>query len=495
MSCVVVGSLTHLVSVPGMARRTKIVATIGPASDSPESLTALIEAGVDVVRLGFAHGSPDRHLETLRRVREAAAACGRIVGALADLPGPKVRTGPFPEGAGAFLDVGHRVNLVPGEGASGTESISVDYPSLLDDLASGDFVALGDGAVVLGIESVSPAGAFAVVHNGGWLKGRPGVHLPAERLRVSSPTAADLALLAVVTEAGFDMVAISFVQTAGDILRARAAAGPQCPMIVAKIETRAAVDNLTEIIDVSDAVMIARGDLGVECAIEEVPHLQKHIIRTCVAWGRPVITATQMLESMVSAPTPTRAEASDIANAVFDGTDALMLSAETAIGHDPVGAVRTMARIATRAEKEADYVQWGGRLGKLQRLEQLQGSLAISAATSMAAWQLALSVEAAAILCCTRSGATARAIARFRPFAPLLGLSPVASTARQLTLTWGLLPLTVPEQKSTDEIVWFAVERAVALGLVHQGETVVVLAGNPADPDPVSDDVRVVRVR
>ncbi|MEO7836624.1 MAG: pyruvate kinase [Acidimicrobiales bacterium] len=478
-----------------MGRRTKIVATIGPACDSPEALTALIDAGVDVVRLGFAHGSTDRHLETLAKVRSAAAACGRVVGVLADLPGPKVRTGPFPDETGALLVVGSRVRLVPGEDASGPDLISVSYPGLLEDLAPGDRVALGDGAVVLGIEEVGPAGAVAVIHNGGWLKGRPGVHLPAARLRVSSPTDADLDLLATITGAGFDMVAISFVQTAADIERARVAAGPNGPMIVAKIETRAAIDNLTGIIDAADAVMIARGDLGVECAIEEVPHLQKYIIRTCVAWGRPVITATQMLESMVYAPTPTRAEVSDIANAVFDGTDALMLSAETAIGHDPTGAVHTMARIASRAELEADYVQWGGRLGKLQRLEQLQGSLAISAATCMAAWQLALSVEAAAILCCTRSGSTARTIARFRPTAPLLGLSPVDATARQLTLTWGLLPLTVPEQGSTDEIVWFAVERAVEIGLVRKGETVVVLAGNPADPDPVSDDVRVVRVR
>ncbi len=471
------------------------MATVGPASDSPEALAHLIDAGVDVVRLGFAHGTTEQHLRTLAAVREAAAACGRVVGVLADLPGPKVRTGPFPDGEGALLAVGHHVILVPGDGTSGTESVSVDYPELLDDLGPGDRVALGDGAVVLGVESVTPAGAIAVVQNGGWLKGRPGVHLPAGRIRVSTPTSADLDLLAIITAAGFDMVAISFVQTAGDIERARAAAGPQGPMIVAKIETRAAVDNLTAIIDVTDAVMIARGDLGVECPIEEVPHLQKHIIRTCVAWGRPVITATQMLESMVYAPTPTRAEASDIANAVFDGTDALMLSAETAIGHDPVTAVRTMARIATRAEKEADYVQWGGRLGKLQRLERLQGSLAISAATSMAAWQLALSVEASALLCCTRSGATARAIARFRPTAPLIGLCPLPAVARQLTLTWGLLPIVVPLHGSTDDMVWFAVERVVKMGLVHQGETVVVLAGDPADPDPVSDDVRVVRVR
>ncbi|MGI9118860.1 MAG: pyruvate kinase [Acidimicrobiales bacterium] len=478
-----------------MDRRTKIVATIGPACDEPEALRSLVEAGMDVARLGFAHGPPEEHLERLRRVRAAAADCGRAVGVLADLPGPKIRTGPFPEGGGVVVVVGDRVHLIPGDGPSGNAAITVDYPSLLEDLMVGDQVALGDGAVVLEVEEVGLAGAVAVVHNGGWLQGRPGLHLPAERLRVSSPTPSDLELLGVVTAAGFDMVAISFVQTADDIRRARAAAGPNGPMIVAKIETRAAVEHLTEIIDVTDAVMIARGDLGVECAIEEVPHLQKHIIRTCVAWGCPVITATQMLESMVHAPTPTRAEASDIANAVFDGTDALMLSAETAIGQEPANAVRTMAKIATRAEKEADYVQWGARLGKLQRLEQLPGSLAITAAISKAAWQVAQSVEPAAILCCTRTGATARTIARFRPTAPLIGLSPDPVTTRQLTLTWGLLPITVPEYTTTDDIVWFAVERAYKMGVVHQGDTVVVLAGNPADSDPISDDLRVIRVR
>jgi len=476
-------------------RRTKIVATIGPACHSFEGLQALVDAGMNVARLGFAHGHPDDHLETLGRVRAAAASRHSIVGVLADLPGPKVRMGPFAPDGGALLVVGQRVSLVPGDGPSDAEVISVDYPELLDGLRIGDLIALGDGAVVVEVEQITPMAAAAVIHNGGWLQGRPGIHLPAGRLRIASPTLKDLRLLEMVTAAGFDMVAISFVQQAEDIERARAAAGPGGPMIVAKIETRAAIENLTEIIDVSDAVMIARGDLGVEYPIEEVPHLQKLIIRTCVAWGRPVITATQMLESMIHTQTPTRAEASDIANAVFDGTDALMLSAETAIGVDPVNAVRTMARIATRAEAEADYVQWGGRLGKLERLDQLPVPLAISAATSRAAWQLALSIDAAAILCCTRSGATARNLARFRPTAPLFGLTPVDATARQLTLTWGLQPLTVAEYSTTDDVVWFAVERACALGVITQGDVVVVLAGNPSDAEPVSDDLRVVRVR
>ena len=477
-----------------MGRRTKIMATVGPACDSPEELRALVEAGMDVARLGFAHGTPEGHLQTLRRIRDAAVACGRVVGVLADLPGPKLRTGQFPED-GILLTVGERVDVVAGTGPSGPHRITVDNPTLLDDLVVGDQLALGDGAVVLEVERTAAGGVVAVANSGGWLQGRPGVRLPAGRNRVSGPTESDLDLLRLVTAAGFDMVAISFIQSADDVLRARRAAGPGGPLIVAKIETRGAVDDLARIIDVADAVMIARGDLGVECAIEEVPHLQKRIIRTCVQWGRPVITATQMLESMVHSPAPTRAEVSDIANAVFDGTDCLMLSAETAIGRDPAEAVRTMARIATTAEREADYVQWGGRLGKLQRLDPVAGSLAITAATSMAAWQVALTVEAAAILCCTRSGTTARAIARFRPTAPLIGLSPSPATAGQLTVSWGVVPVTVPEYGSIDDIIWFATKLIVDMGLARKGDNLVVLAGRPDDPDPIIDNLRVVRVR
>ena len=477
-----------------MDRRTKIVATIGPASDSPEALRSLIDAGMDVARLALAHGTAAEHLDRLRRVRAAAGARGKVLGILADLPGPKVRTGSF-EMDGVLLLEGAQVSLVPGDGPSGPERISVGYPSLLEDLRPGDGVGLGDGAVRLRVRQVGAEGLRAEVEHGGRLQGRPGVHLPSQRVALSTPTAADVSLMKMAVEAGFDMVALSFVKSASDVHQLREAAGSDPPMLVAKVETPAAVEHLDEIIDAADAVMVARGDLGVECAIEDIPHLQKRIIRTCVAWGRPVITATQMLESMVYSPAPTRAEASDIANAVLDGADALMLSGETAIGQDPPKAVRTMARIAVRAEREADYVQWGGRLGKLQRLHETPLPVRVSAAISHAAWQAALSVEAAAILCCTRSGSTARVMARFRPTAPLIGLSPNARTARQLTLTWGVLPVTVPEHASTDDMIWLSVERASQLGLVQKGDVVAVLAGNLADPEPVTDQLRLVRVR
>ena len=263
---------------------------------------------------------------------------------------------------------------------------------------------------------------------------------------------------------------------------------------MAKIETAPAVANLDAILTATDAVMVARGDLGIECPLEEVPHVQKRVIRACVTAGVPVITATQMLESMIHSPAPTRAEVSDVANAVLDGTDAVMLSAETAIGHDPVLVVATMSRIAEAAEAEADYVQWAGRLGRIQRLMALKGRpvpggavpagrgpgpMAITASMTGAAWQAATDAGAKAILCCTTSGTTARAMARFRPAARLVGLSPDPATARQLALSWGVEPLEVQRYESTDEMVWFAVERAVHAGIVGAGDVVAVLAGAP----------------
>jgi pyruvate kinase len=311
---------------------------------------------------------------------------------------------------------------------------------------------------------------------------------------VSTPTDQDLELLDGLAEL-VDFVAISFVRTAEDVHTVRRAVGLSGPQLVAKIETRAACDHLEEVVEAADAIMVARGDLGVECAIEEVPHLQKQIVRLCVAWGVPVITATQMLESMINSPVPTRAEASDVANAVFDGTDAVMLSAETAIGHNPPLAVRTMGRILARAEQEANYTAWGGRLGRLQRRNEVPVDLTIPAAMSHAAWQVATEVGAAGIIVCTRSGRTARAMARFRPPCPLLCFSPLDDVVRQLSLSWGVEPHALGWFDSSDAIIWHAVEVAVRAGLARPGDEVVVLAGDPDETLPTSDVLRVVRVR
>jgi pyruvate kinase len=264
---------------------------------------------------------------------------------------------------------------------------------------------------------------------------------------------------------------------------------------MAKIETASALNDLAEIAATADAVMVARGDLGIDCPLEDVPHLQKHIVRHCVEVGTPVVTATQMLESMIDAPSPTRAEVSDVANAVFDGTDAVMLSAETAIGVDPPNVVATMSRIAKRAEHEASYRQWAARLGRVQQRRAADARDRITESITHAAWQAADDVEASAILCCTRSGRTARSMARFRPASRLLGMSPDRRTLGSLALSWGIEPVEMDESDSTDDMVWYAVEKAVSGGYVQHGDTVVVIAGAPDRTSGAAADVmRIVRV-
>ncbi len=478
-------------------RRTKIVATIGPASDDPAVLLQLIDAGMDMARLGLAHGPVEETIERIARIRAAARRAKRHVGILVDLPGPKVRAGSFPE-AGVVVAEGDVVELVADERPDATSNatcISVTYAALLDDIGPGDRIPLGDGGVELRIERVEHDRATAVVASGGLLKGRPGVTLASEKVGLPTPTPDDLRLLGAVLEVGVDAVAISFVRQAADVARARAFIGEDGPTLVAKIETQSAVDAIDEVIAASDAVMVARGDLGVRCALEDVPHIQKHIIRSGVAYGRPVITATQMLESMVYAPKPTRAEVTDVANAVFDGTSALMLSGETAIGLNPVAAVATMARIAVRAERDFDHESWGTRLGREQATDPaLETATRMHAAISAAAWRAAIEADVKAILCCTRSGATARSIARFRPRAPILGVTPSATTARQMGLMWGVEPVLTGEHASADEIVWFAVEAAVNVGVAVAGDVVAVLAGAPYGPEAATDILRLVRV-
>ena len=476
----------------GYGRRTKIVATIGPASDPPPTLLAMARAGMDVARVPLAHGTISDALGRVRRIREVVPA----VGLMADLPGPKVRTAAFPDG-GVRLETGARVTLAAAADGSGStaDHVGVCDPDLVAGLQAGDVVALGDGGVVLVVDRRTGVGAEAVVGTGGRVQGRPGVTAPASRVTVATPTPEDLERLEAVVAEGVDAVAVSFVRSAADVEAVRRAAGPDPPMLVAKIETLEAVEDLDAIVAVADAVMVARGDLGVRIALEDVPHVQKRIIRSGVRFGRPVITATQMLESMVSAPVPTRAEVADVANAVLDGTSALMLSGETAVGADPVAAVRTMARVARRAEEEFDYVGWGSALAPQEVAGDAFSAARLTAATTAAGWRAALEEDAACIVACTRSGATARAIARFRPAMPLVACTPSSRTARQLTLSWGVQTIVIGEASRTDEIVWFAVQAVVETGYARAGDVVVVLAGSPTEAEPATDTMRLVRVR
>ncbi len=477
-----------------MARRTKIIATIGPASEDERTLKGLVQAGMDIARINLSHESLDLALARYHRIRKVAADVGRPVGILVDLPGPKVRVGHMPE-EGVNLVEGLEFGLTPGHGVSTAEMIEVDYPDLLTDVHEGDLLTFGDGAVqVQALGRKGDAITARVIH-GGHLTGRPGIHIPSERLRLTTPTPDDLRLADAFVEVGVDLIALSFVRSAHDVRRIGVEPNPRGPLVVAKIETRAAVENLEAIVEASGAVMVARGDLGSEFPIEELPHLQKEIIRRCIALGRPVITATQMLESMIHAPSPTRAEASDVANAVFDGSSAVMLSGETAIGTDPINVVDVMARIAERADDEFDYSGWPLGLASLQLDPGDDVEAAMTNAMTSAAQRAASEIKAAAILCVSRSGFTVRSIARFRPRAKILGFSTNERTVNQLTISWGTTPYLLDDANdSEEELAAQAVAKAVEIGEIHPGDLVVVLSGSGIYRGRVTDTVRVLHI-
>lgn len=476
-----------------MNRRTKIIASIGPASDDPRVLKGLVQAGMDIARINLSHESLDLALERYHRIRAVASELGRPVGILADLPGPKVRLGKLP-GDGVLLVDGQEFLVTPGTGASTTEVFQVDYEDLLSDIHEGDQLVFGDGAVQVQALGRDGDHLRVRVNHGGHLTGRPGIHIPSDRLRIATPTPEDLRFLDAFVEVGIDMIALSFVRSAHDVRRVGVEPAPRGPMVVAKIETRAAVQNLSSIVEVADAVMVARGDLGSEFPIEELPHLQKEIIRRCIAAGRPVITATQMLESMIHAPSPTRAEASDVANAVFDGSSTVMLSGETAIGDDPEHVVDVMSRIAARADERFDYAGWPDLLASLQLESGDNADSRVTNAVTSAAQRAASEIGAAAILCISQSGFTVRSVARFRPRAKILGFSSDPRTVAQLTMSWGTTPYLLEASGSADELTDEAIELARAKGEIQTGDLVVVVGGSRFSKGRVTDTVRVVEV-
>ncbi|MGI9607405.1 MAG: pyruvate kinase [Acidimicrobiales bacterium] len=457
--------------------RTKIVATIGPASDSPELIEELINAGVDVFRIGLAHDSIDTVLLRIATIRRVADSLDSSAAVLVDLPGPKVRAGNFGE-AGVELATGTTVQLIPGEGGSTAHEVTVNHDRLLDDLQVGDSLNLGDGRAVLEVTALTKESATAEVLHGGVMRGRPGVHIPSEHLSVATPTPDDIEALDAVVAVGVDMVAVSFVRTARDIRALGLERAPLGPYLVAKIETEAAVENLETILEVSDAVMVARGDLGLECSLPQLPALQKRIIEAAVESGRPVITATQMLETMTDNPQPTRAEVSDVANAVFDGTSAVMLSGETAIGIDPVRVVKTMTEILENAEQVFDNQRWAERVEHLGGREQVDSNAQIADAVSAAAIRAVSKLLPPAIVCVTGSGATARAICRYRPSASVLAVTDNPRTYRQLGLVWGATPILASPRGEGRGRIRGVLDELHRRGLVEPGQIVPVVAGS-----------------
>ncbi len=459
-----------------MARRTKIIATIGPASDDEATLRGLVRAGMDVARLGLAHNTVDEAAERMATIRRIAALEGRYVGVLVDLPGPKIRAASFGE-VPVVIAEDSMVDLRVGGMVSDASTIEIDYEGLLADVEPGDRLSMGDGRVILEVAEAHGDRLSARVAHGGNLMGSPGLHIPSDRLSMRAPTPQDLEAVERFVELGVDMIAVSFVRSADDLARLLVDPHPSGPIVVAKVETRAAIDDLPAIIEASGAVMVARGDLGSECSIEELPILQKEIIRQCIALGRPAITATQMLETMVSSPEPTRAEASDVANAVWDGSSAVMLSGETAVGIDPVNVVATMARIAERADEAFDHRGWTSELSELRMTDTDDPNSSITDAMTQATARAVDELGIGTILCISGSGFTVRSMARFRPSARILGLSSDERTVRQLTLSWGTIPLHLPDEGDLDSRVTAAIAVARNRGEVAAGELVGVLAG------------------
>ncbi len=486
------GKLRMLAEKMTDTRRTKIVATIGPASLDPKVMRDMVEAGMDVARINLSHGTLDQHLETLKKLRDVSDLIGKPLGVMADLPGPKVRLGQFAEPLDIAL--GEEILLQPGvKGETSKKGLfSVGYETLLTDIQVDDRLAVGDGSIILQVIDHTGDALKVKVLFGGTVQGRPGLHIPSDRLSLTTPTPQDLKYLDAMVEADIDIVALSFVRSAHDVRRVGLEPAPRGPLVVAKIETKAAIENLDAITAESGAIMVARGDLGTECSLADLPHLQKEIIARCVALGRPVITATQMLESMINAPAPTRAEASDVANAVFDGTSAIMLSAETAIGHDPAHVVRTMAEIASKADQKFNYAGWAKNLKRDQLGEPQRADTAVTDVMTMATWQAAREIGANAICCISASGFTVRAIARFRPDAPILAFSPQARSVRQLTMSWGAIPVQIDRIESTDATIEKVLLLAKEQGHVRTGDIVAVLGGSSATIG-VTDTLRMVR--
>ena len=468
--------------------RTKIVCTLGPASDNEEIVRAFVKAGMAVARVNFSHGSYEDHARRIETVRRVAGEAGRPVAILADLQGPKLRVGLLPQ-EGMTLTAGETVTLDAVESTTEPTTIPLPHPEVLRDVHPGDRMLLDDGLLELQVLEGDGQQVRAQVIVGGVLQSRKGLSLPHTSIRMPSITEKDQADAAFALEQEVDYFALSFVRSGDDVARLRAwlqERQADTP-IIAKIEKPEALDCIDDILSASDGLMVARGDLGVEAPAEEVPIAQKRIIRACNESCKPVITATQMLDSMMRNPRPTRAEASDVANAILDGTDAIMLSGETAVGRYPVESVRTMARIAQVTERSMPYADW---LMRAQR----QGSRGVTDAIAQVACEIAAELKATAIITSTVSGSTSLRVASHRPVTPIVAPTPDLATYRQLALVWGVEPLLVDQFVHTDDMIVTVVEAARARDLVEDGDLVIITAGVPLGGTGLTNTLKVHRV-
>ncbi len=456
-------------------RKTKIVATIGPACSSLDRLTAMIRAGMNVARLNLSHGTLAEHKEQIRLLRQASEQLGTHIAIMIDTRGIEIRTGRL-EGGPVELLPGAVFTLYTDEHPGTADGVPVTYRKLAEEVCAGTPILLDDGAIELVVTAVAGSAITCRIIHGGWLGNNKSVNLPDTRLALSAVSPENRA--DVVRELGFaaendvDYIAASFIQSADDIYKMREILienGVNIP-IIAKIENKAGVANLQEIVSAADGIMVARGDMGVELPLADVPATQKHIIRTTVTNGKPVITATQMLATMEHNPKPTRAEASDVANAILDGTSAVMLSGETAVGKYPVEAVSTMATIARRAEASLD------EYGYLQRINPHPSNV-VTEAVSQAAVSMSAHLKAAAIISLTETGFTSRLISKYRPEIPILAITSSPTVARKLAMNWGVIPMLYSGDPTDHARLDFAIEQGKALGYLRPGDIVVSTAG------------------
>jgi pyruvate kinase len=472
-------------------RRAKIVCTLGPASESPEIVLKLLELGMDVARLNFSHGTHEDHAGAIARIRAASRQLVRPVAILQDLQGPKIRTGPLQAGrAGVPLAAGDRIVITTEREVLGDERlISTTYAFLAQDVRKGDRLLVDDGLLEFKVLDTDGVRVTAEVVEGGRLKEHKGINLPGVALRVSALSEKDRADLAFGARHGVDFVALSFVRTAGDVEEARAelrALGREVPLI-AKIEKPEALENIDEIAVAADGLMVARGDLGVEVPAERVPILQKSIVDRGNQLGKPVIIATQMLDSMMQHPRPTRAEASDVANAVWDGADAVMLSGESASGRFPLLAVQTMDRIVREAERNLS-------LSRTRAVEPAPPPVPFNDVVASAAVRAALDAGARCIACFTVGGTTARLLSRYRPHVPIVAYSPEQPIRRRMALYWGVTPRIMEPVRDPDSMARLVSDRLVADGLAGPGDRVIIVYGSPLGEPGATNSIRLHQI-
>jgi pyruvate kinase len=474
-----------------VTRRTKIVATLGPASSDADTIRAMVRAGMDVARISLAHTSLVDALALHALVREVTAGASRPIGTMVDLPGPIIRIG-RPDAERVTLSTGERVELRTGNGPTGPDTVFIDYPWLLEDVFVGDRLHLGESATV-DVEAVAADHLVATVTFDGVLTGRGAVKLPRESRPLPVVTERVRDEIRQFTEAGVDLIAASARNSAD--LDELGVAPHSDPKLVLKIESMEAYERLHELIPRSDAIIVGRGGLGLEAPLADLPHIQKQIIEECIASGRAVIVASQMLDSMITAPTPTRAEATDVSNAVLDGGSALMLSAETAVGDHPVRVVETIARIAARADSDFDHERWARKIARMRMADSAASDdVAITDAITIGAARATADLGIDTLLCVTTSGFTAYSIARFRPRAAIIAVSPKEETVRQLTASWGVTPLHYsPPSTEFIERVDAAIERAKDAGLLATGQLIGIVTGISAGRG-ATDTFRITRV-